>query len=46
MHISSGSEQDITPEADWMEKKNLQWDESDKESDEETEEETDEEADR
>ena len=43
MHISSGSEQDNTPEAAWMEKKNLQWAESDKESDEDTEDETDEE---
>ncbi|KAI5017257.1 hypothetical protein ZWY2020_037635 [Hordeum vulgare] len=33
VHISSGSEQDITPEAAWMEKKNLQRDESDEESD-------------
>lgn len=36
VHISSGSEQDITPEAAWMEKKNLQWAESDEESNEES----------
>ena len=41
VHTSSGSEQDITPEAAWMEKKNLQWVESDKKSDEETDEEFD-----
>ncbi|KAI4994387.1 hypothetical protein ZWY2020_029435 [Hordeum vulgare] len=43
VHISSESEQDITPEAAWMQKNNLQWAESDKESDEEIEHATDEE---
>ena len=41
VHISSGSEQDMSPEATWMQKKNLQWAESDKESDEESDEEFD-----
>ncbi|XP_044957951.1 uncharacterized protein LOC123409013 [Hordeum vulgare subsp. vulgare] len=44
VHISSGSEQDITPEAAWMKKKNLEWAESGQEFDEETEDETDEEV--
>lgn len=45
VHIYSGSEKDITPEVDWMEKKNLQWVECDKESNVETDEESDEESD-
>ena len=31
-HVSSGSEKNITPEADWMTKQGYQWTESDGES--------------
>lgn len=40
VHFSSGSEEVITPEANWMQARDFQWAESDQEPDEEAEEET------